>query len=62
MKVLCHICFAPRGKDCPHDKNGNLQTYDEWFVERVKEAITSDKPTIPHEEVMEKMKAKIDTK
>lgn len=34
--------------------------YDQWFRAKVEAALASDKPRIPHEEVMRRMQAIID--
>ena len=39
-----------------------MKTYDEWFTEKVEEAKNSKKPSIPHEEVMKKIKVKLESK
>jgi len=36
--------------------------YEIWFRAQVQEALESDEPTVPHEEVMAEMRAMLDAK
>ncbi|PLL11012.1 type II toxin-antitoxin system antitoxin, RelB/DinJ family [Tabrizicola sp. TH137] len=38
------------------------ETHDQWFRRKVQEALDSDRPLIPHDEVMSDMRALIDAK
>jgi len=40
--------------------NIDEQAYDTWFRGKVEEAMNSTKPSIPHAEVMQRLRASID--
>ena len=51
--------------DAPHSDFENAEQarrYDEWFRGKVQEALTSDKPLVPHDEAMARVAAKLNEK
>lgn len=38
------------------------EAHDQWFRDKVRKALNSDEPSLPHEEVMEQMRTVIDRK
>lgn len=41
------------------EQNGEAHTYNQWMAAEIQEAIDDPKPSLPHDEIMARMDAKI---